>query len=72
MNKITEIKANPKAKNEGLKLKEVQDKMAEANQFLSDNSSKYLFTYNICVCNKLVLTFENDFQCFFSMLIDHI
>lgn len=41
VNRITEIKANPNAKNEGLKLKEVQDKMTEANQFLSENSSKY-------------------------------
>ena len=37
--KITELKANPNAKEESLKLKEVQDKMHEANQFLSENSS---------------------------------
>ena len=40
--KITEIKANPQAKKDGLKLGEVQAKMAEANQFLSENSSEFL------------------------------
>lgn len=39
--KITELKANPQAKVDGLKLKEVQNKMDEANKFLSDNSSKF-------------------------------
>ncbi|XP_063676836.1 uncharacterized protein LOC134813087 [Bolinopsis microptera] len=40
--KITEVKANPQAKQDGLKLKEVQAKMSEANQFLSDNSNDWL------------------------------
>lgn len=40
--KITELKANPQAKIDGLKLDEVQAKMSEANQFLSDNSNEWL------------------------------
>jgi len=40
--KITEVKSNPQAKLDGLKLDEVQAKMTEANQFLSENSNEWL------------------------------
>ena len=40
--KIPKLTSNPKAKEDSLKLKEVQDKIGEANQFLSDNSSEFV------------------------------